>query len=472
MTLQSQSIRSSSVPRSSETLVRLRRRGQRRLLGMFLMVLLVGGGFIYLIRYRDGGSGAGPQTAKADTNATSSGTTKTGAAIGPAVDPLAQNVPPVKFTQPKPTTPELVMSNGRPKTASSGTPASGGTLIPSGPIPSESPLAGSTTPPTRPPTTAPTPAGANPAPTNPSAGAANNPLVPLPGAGGTGGTMTGAPGETTGLPADLTQAMNAADQAMSARKPVEARAQLNKVLMDPRTSAKDRAGVRQYISQINQDLVFSPTVFASDPIAEKYTVVSGDNLVKIARKTASVTESSLIARVNKLSNPNALQVGQSLKVVKGPFHAVVSKSGYRMDIYSGAAPSPSSLGMSGLPEGAEPGWTYICSFPVGLGEKDGTPIANFAVKENKLVNPTWANPRTGEKFGADDPKNPIGERWIGLAGLDDKSKGFAGYGIHGTIQPESIGAEMSMGCVRMRSEDVEVVYELLMPKVSVVKIVP
>lgn len=465
MTLQSQSIRSSSVPRSSETLVRLRRRGQRRLLGMFLMVLLVGGGFIYLIRYRDGGSGAGPQTAKADTNAAPSGTTKTGAAIGPAVDPLAQNVPPVKFTQPKPATPELVMSNARPKSAASGTPASGGTLIPSGPIPSESPLAGSTTPPTRPPTTAPTPAAANPAPANPSAGAANNPLVPLPGGGA-------ANGETTGLPADLTQAMNSADQAMSARKPVEARAQLNKVLMDPRTSAKDRAGVRQYMAQINQDLVFSPTVFASDPIAEKYTVVSGDNLVKIARKTSSVTESTLIARINRMSNPNALQVGQSLKIIKGPFHAVVSKSGYRMDIYSGSAPSPSSLDMSGLPEGAEPGWMYICSFPVGLGEKDGTPIANFAVKENKLVNPTWANPRTGESFGADDPKNPIGERWIGLAGLDEKSKGYAKYGIHGTIQPESIGNNMSMGCVRMRAEDVEIVYELLMPKVSVVKIVP
>lgn len=454
MTLQSQSIRSSSVPRSSETLVRLRRRGQRRLFGVMLFVLVVGGVFVYLIYYRDGGAAIGPQSAKADAPAPAKAATP----IGPAVDPLATARPPQHAA------PEMVMTN-KPRPAHAGAPATSpsGTLIPAGPIPSESPLAGSTTPA---PSASPTRPTNTPAST-PTSTPSGNTLLPLP-----AGTPAGNAAEASGLPADLAQAMAAADRANADRKPVEARTQLNKVLLDPRTPSNDRAGIRQYMAQLNQDVVFSPTVFASDAIAAKYTVVSGDNLVKIARKEATVTEPSLIARVNKLSNPNALQIGQSLKVVKGPFHAVVSKSGYRMDIYSGAAPSPSSLGAANLPEGAEPGWTYICSFPVGLGEKGATPIANFSVKDNKLVNPTWANPRTGEKFAAEDPKNPIGERWIGLAGLDERSKGFAGYGIHGTIQPESIGTEMSMGCVRMRHEDVEIVYDLLMPKVSIVKIVP
>lgn len=464
MTLQSQSIRSSSVPRSSETLVRLRRRGQRRLFGVLLFVLVVGGVFVYLIYYRDGGAGLGPQSAKADAPAP----TKAATPIGPAVDPLATARPPQHAA------PEMVMTN-KPRPAHAGAPATtpSGTLIPAGPIASESPLAGATTP-------APPARPTNTPASTPTSSPSGNTLLPLPaGTGGSGGAAPGSPagnaansGETSGLPADLAQAMAAANRANADRKPVDARTQLNKVLLDPRTPSNDRAGIRQYMAQLNQDVFFSPTVFASDSIAAKYTVVSGDNLVKIARKEATVTEPSLIARVNKLANPNALQVGQSLKVVKGPFHAVVSKSGYRMDIYSGAAPSPSSLGAANLPEGAEPGWTYICSFPVGLGEKGATPVANFSVKDNKLVNPTWANPRTGEKFAAEDPKNPIGERWIGLAGLDERSKGFSGYGIHGTIQPESIGTEMSMGCVRMRHEDVEIVYDLLMPRVSIVKIVP
>ena len=63
------------------------------------------------------------------------------------------------------------------------------------------------------------------------------------------------------------------------------------------------------------------------------------------------------------------QIGQQLKIVKGPFHAVVSKSAFRMDVYAGPTPAPSSIGTSGLGAGAEPGWVYIRSFNVGLTVK-------------------------------------------------------------------------------------------------------
>jgi lipoprotein-anchoring transpeptidase ErfK/SrfK len=236
------------------------------------------------------------------------------------------------------------------------------------------------------------------------------------------------------------------------------------------------------MSELNQSLVFSPAVAQGDTLCDTYTVVSGDNIEKIMRKQNLLPDKMLIARVNKMADPNRLSVGQKLKVVKGPFHAIVSKSQFRIDIYAGDVPSPTAPTMlpssASMPEGVEPGWLYITSFPVGLGErspdgKGGTPLGNFVVKAgSKLMNPHWTNPRTGEKFDANDPKNPIGERWLGLEGLDEKSKAFTGYGIHGTIDPASVGHEMSMGCVRMNSADVELVYELLTPRVSVVKIVP
>ena len=69
-------------------------------------------------------------------------------------------------------------------------------------------------------------------------------------------------------------------------------------------------------------------------------------------------------------------------------------------------------------------------------------------------------------------KTPIGERWIGLEGFDDASKAHTGFGVHGTVEPESIGRSVSMGCIRLGAQDVELVYELLAPKVSVVKVVP
>ena len=66
----------------------------------------------------------------------------------------------------------------------------------------------------------------------------------------------------------------------------------------------------------------------------------------------------------------------------------------------------------------------------------------------------------------------MGERWIGLEGVKGNAVGREGYGIHGTIEPESIGKAVSMGCVRMLNEDVAFLYDLMLPGRSTVTIVP
>jgi lipoprotein-anchoring transpeptidase ErfK/SrfK len=71
-------------------------------------------------------------------------------------------------------------------------------------------------------------------------------------------------------------------------------------------------------------------------------------------------------------------------------------------------------------------------------------------------------------IAGDDPKNPLGERWIGLTGIDGHAVGKQSYGIHGTIEPDSIGKQASMGCIRMRNEDVEMVFDMLTEGKSVV----
>ena len=45
-----------------------------------------------------------------------------------------------------------------------------------------------------------------------------------------------------------------------------------------------------------------------------------------------------------------------------------------------------------------------------------------------------------------------------------------GYGIHGTIDPASIGQQKSMGCVRMNDTEVELAYETLVEGISRVRI--
>lgn len=330
------------------------------------------------------------------------------------------------------------------------------------------------------PTTSPTPtapaASKPPAPT-PSGPAVRDPLTDAapgstPSPTSSAPTAPPPPLNSSTLAPEIAALIQAGDRAQREGRLIDARKQLNSALFSTTTTPSDRAAIRAKIADINQTLVFSPSLSPGDPISDSYVVEKGDSLVRIARKKGTVTEPNLIARINKLANANAVRVGQSLKIVRGPFHAVVSKSAFRMDVYQGPTPATGSIGASNLPDSIEPGWTYICSFPVGLGEKGITPIANFYVKENsKLTNPFWVNPRTGEKFAADDPKNPIGERWIGLEGVNAKDRAFTGYGVHGTIDESSIGRELSMGCVRMHAPDVELVYDLLTPRVSVVKIV-
>lgn len=278
---------------------------------------------------------------------------------------------------------------------------------------------------------------------------------------------TTAPGTTTTTPTptslttNLTvlQLIQQGDSAMANNKMVEARQAFSRALLDRDASEADKATLRTKLTTINQELVFGPRVEATDGLVESYKVQSGDSLVKIARKRELATDWRFIQRVNRISNPNALRAGQTLKLVKGPFHAVVNKSAYRADIFAGAPDDPAN-------------WLFIKSYTLGLGEGNSTPVGNYIVKKgSKLIDPPWVNPRTGEKFASNDPKNPIGEHWIGWQGVGD-STANQGYGFHGTIDPDSIGQQKSMGCARMKADDVAELYELLVEEVSVVRVLP
>ena len=125
---------------------------------------------------------------------------------------------------------------------------------------------------------------------------------------------------------------------------------------------------------------------------------------------------------------------------------MISKRDYRVDLCMGVGESR----------------VVFASLPCGLGEANGTPIGRFRVKPgSKLLDPEWAHPVTGEHFESNNPKNPIGEHWLGLEGLEATNAQLAGYGIHGTIDIDSIGHDRSLGCVRLLADDVAVVWESL-----------
>ncbi|WP_079479791.1 L,D-transpeptidase [Halobacillus salinus] len=57
-----------------------------------------------------------------------------------------------------------------------------------------------------------------------------------------------------------------------------------------------------------------------------------------------------------------------------------------------------------------------------------------------------------------DAKNPLGSRWIGF---DARGTDGRIYGVHGTNNPSSVGKSVSAGCIRLKNDDVNKLYELI-----------
>jgi nucleoid-associated protein YgaU len=236
---------------------------------------------------------------------------------------------------------------------------------------------------------------------------------------------------------------------------VAARAQLSALLRSGSLTDSEAAQARGVLTDISDDLVFSKKITSDDHFVIEYIVRGGDTLSGIVSKMGLQVDWRFIQRINGIPSASSIRPGQNLKLVTGPFHAKVTKSTYRIDLFQG--------------DGEEQ--VFVRSYRVGLGEFDSTPVGLFIVRRNsKLVNPTWINPRTREFYSADNPENPIGERWIGLEGVEERTKDLSGLGIHGTIAPNTIGTQASMGCIRMGVDDVAQVYEMLSESVSTVEI--
>jgi len=295
----------------------------------------------------------------------------------------------------------------------------------------------------------------------PSAGAprpAAAPVAPVASASGAttaGGAAT--PGTTTQHPrptnSNFAKGMQLVDSGFAGI--VEGRQMLSDMLDSSATSNADAAAIRDALARANQSALFGPRAVPNDPFTEMVTVQRGENLTRIARRYKIPYQT--VEMINGIDS-RRLQAGQQVKVIKGPFHAVVSKSEYRVDLFL---------------HGADGKRVYARSFSVGLGEANSTPTGHFMIKQGgKVEGGGWTNPRTGESFAPGDPKNPIGRYWMTLQGIDDKTQTIRGYGIHGTIEPNSIGKQMSMGCVRLGDEDIATLYKLLTDGQSMVVIEP
>ena len=253
-----------------------------------------------------------------------------------------------------------------------------------------------------------------------------------------------APGATA-APILSEQPLQDAKSKMDSGDLLASRQLLNDALLSGRMSDADADAAKKQIDEINHTVVFSARKFPNDPWGGTYTVASGERLSTIAAKNGVSWE--FLSRVNGVT-PKRLRSGQNIKIFKGPFYAVVYKKQFKMEIYLGNTSGPGSL--------------YITSFPVGLGKDNSTPTGMWICKAgDKIRAPRYYPPHGGEIMAPDDPKNPLGGYWIAIEGLEGQALGAESYGIHGTIDPNSIGKMESMGCIRLKSADISWVFDIL-----------
>jgi len=232
-------------------------------------------------------------------------------------------------------------------------------------------------------------------------------------------------------------------------KIIEARDRLNETLRMP-MSGRQRTYVKDQLAGLAKEWLFTKKFFPQDKLCESLQVKPGDQLRLIGERYKVPYE--ILMEINGISRPEALKAGEVIKVINGPFHVKIYRSTFMMDVYLQN--------------------TYIRSFRIGLGRPDRqTPIGLWRVKPGgKLPSPLWTDPDTSEVLHPESPNYPLGSRWIELEGVEGGTVGRTGFGIHGTKESETIGVADSRGCIRLDNGDVILLYNLLVPVQSLVRI--
>ncbi|WP_090915352.1 MULTISPECIES: L,D-transpeptidase [unclassified Bacillus (in: firmicutes)] len=94
----------------------------------------------------------------------------------------------------------------------------------------------------------------------------------------------------------------------------------------------------------------------------------------------------------------------------------------------------------------------IKEFTVATGKSSTkTPLGKYTIV-NKIKN----RPYYKRHIPGGDPRNPLGDRWLGL---DVNGTKGTTYAIHGTNNANAIGKWTTLGCIRMYNDDVHWLFD-------------
>ncbi|MDD4294343.1 MAG: L,D-transpeptidase family protein [Candidatus Omnitrophica bacterium] len=203
--------------------------------------------------------------------------------------------------------------------------------------------------------------------------------------------------------------------------------------LETNTEIEALEAIQNKIEDLNIKIIFSDII---DDCSQKYIVMPGDTLSKIAKKNGTTV--GLIKRANSMDS-DLIKINQKLKIHTCPFSVVVDKSQNKLFLKRKGE--------------------VIKTYTVSTGKDNSTPVGNFTIGNEKLKDPVWW--KAGAVIGPDSEENILGTRWLPLVGKDTNDEDIQGYGIHGTTKPDELGMQVTAGCVRMKNQDVEDLYDLL-----------
>jgi LysM repeat protein len=200
--------------------------------------------------------------------------------------------------------------------------------------------------------------------------------------------------------------------------------QLSACQGDPRLAPAEQQELCQLLDQVAGTVVYSTQHLLEPP----YEVQPGERLEDIGQRYNVPWQ--LLAKINGIDDPQSLRPGERLKVVRGPFNALVSLDRRELTL----------LLADGL---------YAGRFGIGIG-REHPPVEGVYSVSDKMINPVYRG--RDRAVSADDPSNPLGERWIGLG---------SELAIHGTDRPENVGRTDLPGSISLSPRDVEDVFDIL-----------
>jgi lipoprotein-anchoring transpeptidase ErfK/SrfK len=217
--------------------------------------------------------------------------------------------------------------------------------------------------------------------------------------------------------------LQAVRMKLKAGQLAEAHLALSALYDNPNLPPEQAQEVTDLLDQLAGTVIYS----RQHLLAQSYRVRPGDTLEQIAHTYKVPTE--LLARINGIRNPQRLEPGRELKVVPGPFGALIDLGKYELVLMVGGR--------------------YAGRFPIGVG-RDHVKLEGSYTVRDKIPNPPYYSPDVN--FSPEDPNNPLGELWIDLGNQ---------IGIHGTNDPQNLHRTGGRGSICLAGQDIADVFGIL-----------